>query len=75
MKRHRYIRNLSLLLTTLVLAALVANQTFKEDIADFLPSSSHFQQAQQVYQHISGADRIFVLFQLKDTTQTDPEVL
>lgn len=73
MKRHGLLRNLSLLLITICLGLLVLKQTYREDISDFLPLSNKYQQALNVYQDISGADRIVTIFQFKDSTQANPD--
>ncbi len=73
LKRHRVLRWLSLSLLTLCLAGLVLGQTYKEDISDFLPLDSKYRQALDVYQDFSGADRIIVLFQFRDSTMADPD--
>ena len=64
---------LSFFLITVVLAVLVCRQTYKEDISDFLPLNNKYHRALKVYQDVSGADRIIVIFQQRDTTLTDPD--
>ena len=75
MKQHRVLRWLSLLLLTICLAGLVLGQTYKEDISDFLPLDSKYRQALDVYQDFSGADRVIVIFQFKDSTNVDPDTM
>lgn len=58
LKQHRLLRNLSLLIVSVCLGVLVLQQTYKEDISDFLPLNNKYQQALNVYQDISGADQI-----------------
>ena len=62
---------LSVLTAVLALSAL--RQTYKEDISDFLPLSSRQGDAMKVYQEISGAQRIFAVFQCSDYTRTEPD--
>ena len=59
---HRKWRGASLLLLTLVLAALVTTLHFSEDISDFLPLGTREREQLSIYQNISGAQKIFVLF-------------
>ena len=58
---------------TIVLVFLVLGQTYKEDIADFLPLGNDYQKAMKIYQQISGANHIFITFQPKDTTNADAD--
>ena len=62
---------LSVLTAGLALSAL--RQTYKEDISDFLPLSSRQGDAMKVYQDISGAQRIFAVFQCSDSARTEPD--
>jgi len=63
-----------LLLFVLILAILsLLRLSFREDIADFLPHDPHYQLSVSVYQKLNAADRIFFLFQLRDTTARDPQ--
>ena len=71
--RNRRWMLLSFLLLTVLLAGLVCRQTYKEDISDFLPLNNKYHRALKVYQDISGADRIIVIFEHRDTTRTDPD--
>ena len=73
LKQHRLLRNLSLLIVTVCFGVLVLQQTYKEDISDFLPLNNKYQQALNVYQDISGADQIITIFQFNDSTQADPD--
>lgn len=75
LRAHRSVRLVSLLLLTVVLAILVTGQKYKEDISDFLPLGDKYHRAMTLYQDISGANRLFVLFQLKDTTVSEPDSL
>lgn len=63
-----------LLLFVLILAILsLLRLSFREDIADFLPRDPHYQLSVSVYQKLNAADRIFFLFQLRDTIARDPQ--
>ena len=62
MAGHRRLCLLSFIVSTLVLLALVLRIDFKEDISDFLPLDSEQQQEMQVYQEVSGANRVFAIF-------------
>ena len=73
LRQHQWVRLLSLLFVSLCLALLVVQQTYKEDISDFLPLNNKYQQALDVYQDFSGADRIVTVFQFKDSTNTEPD--
>ena len=75
MRRHRGLCLLSFLVVTLLLVASVLRLHYKEDISDFLPLDSQHQHALKVYQDISGANRLFALFQYRDTTKADPDVM
>ena len=73
MRRHRVVCGLSFLLITILLSLLVLHQTYKEDISDFLPLDNKYNKALRVYQDISGANRIFVIVQCLNSTQSDPD--
>ena len=75
MRRHRLLCLLSFIVVTLLLLLSLLRLDFKEDISDFLPLDSRHQHALKVYQDISGANRLFALFQYRDTTQADPDVM
>ncbi len=62
-----------LLVLTAGLALSALRQTYKEDISDFLPLSSRQGDAMKVYQEISGAQRIFAVFQCSDSARTEPD--
>ena len=69
LKTHASLRWSSLLVLTAVLGLLLSGQTYKEDIADFLPLDSGQQQALQEYQSTSGAQRIYAIFLAPDSTR------
>ncbi len=59
---HRSARWTSLLCLTAVLAALVMRLSYQEDISAFLPLDKKDREALNIYQDISGANRLFVIF-------------
>ncbi|MCQ2148823.1 MAG: MMPL family transporter [Bacteroidales bacterium] len=61
-KAHRKVLWISLTAVSLLLAGLASTLRFSEDITDFLPLDSEENEALEVYQNISGADRIICLF-------------
>ena len=75
LKAHRLMRLSSLLLLTVLFGVLLTRQEYKEDISDFLPLDSKYEKAMALYQDISGADRLYVLFQSKDSTAVEPDSL
>ncbi len=72
---HPLIRRVSLLALTIVMALLALNLTYKEDISDFLPLGSEEREAMQVYQDISGVNRLFVLFDNPDDADLTVEAI
>ena len=75
MKAHRMLCVLSFVVVTLLLVMSVLRLNYKEDIADFLPVDSEHHNALKVYQDISGANKIFAVFQYRDTTKADLEMM
>lgn len=75
MKMHRMMCLFSFSGLTLLLMLSMLRLNYKEDIADFLPIDSTHHNALKVYQDISGANRIFAVFQYKDTTHTAPDAM
>lgn len=61
-RNHPLVRHLALLAITALLVLSLTRITYKEDISDFLPIGSDDHRALSIYQQISGADRIVVLF-------------
>lgn len=70
---RRWAAFLSFAVLTAALALLVSRLHYKEDIADFLPLDAQHRQELAVYQDISGANRLFAVFQYNDSTHTDPQ--
>ena len=62
LRTRRTLRWVSLALSTVLLALLLTQQSFHEDITDFLPLDNGQQQALQDYQQTSSARRIYVIF-------------
>lgn len=75
LKVHRLCGILSFLLFTLCLVISILHLNYKEDISDFLPLGDKHQQSLQVYQDISGANRLFIIFQFGDSTENNPDIL
>lgn len=75
LSRHPRWCVLSFLAITAILFALMLRLNFKEDIADFLPLDNQQQEALSVYQDISGANKILAIFQLRDSTSSNPDNL
>ncbi|MGI6222476.1 MAG: MMPL family transporter [Prevotella sp.] len=73
LSRHRRGTAIALLALTAVLALLVGRINFREDISDFLPLDDNHNNALKVYQQISGAERLFVVFQQRDTTKSESD--
>ena len=59
---HRKVRAGSLIAVTAVLVCLLCTLHFSEDISDFLPLGTKEREEMSIYQGISGAERLYVLF-------------
>ena len=66
LRQHRRVRWGSLASITLILVLLAIRLTYKEDISDFLPLGTHDREMLDIYQDISGADRLVVVFDNPD---------
>lgn len=75
MKGHRLVGVLSFIVVTSLLALSVSRLDYKEDIADFLPIDSEYHNALSVYQNISGANKVFAVFQYRDTSKAEPDIM
>lgn len=62
LKRNVKLRRLSLAAFIAILAVLVLGLRYSEDISDFIPLGTSDREALSVYQKISGADKLVVLF-------------
>ena len=60
---------------TAVLIVMVASLKYNENIYDFLPVSGNEQKAITLYQDISGGQRVFAMFRMKDGETSDPDRL
>lgn len=75
LKMHRWRGILSFVVLTLLLVLSVMRLGYKEDIADFLPLDADHQNAMEVYQDISGANKIFAIFQTRDSLHSDADAM
>ena len=75
LRQHRLVGLVSFVVVTLLLTISVLRLDYKEDIADFLPVDSNHHNALKVYQDISGANKIFAVFQYRDTTKRDADAM
>ena len=60
---------------TAVLFVMVASLKYNENIFDFLPVSGNEQKAITLYQDISGGQRLFAMFRMKDGETPDEDRL
>ncbi|MCF0166412.1 MAG: MMPL family transporter [Bacteroidales bacterium] len=72
---HKLALWLSLAIITAALAALSLRMHYSEDISDFLPLSPSENEAVEVYQEISGASRIIVIFDNPDDADLTVEAI
>ncbi len=72
---HPTARWTTLVVLTLALVLLVAHQSYKEDISDFLPLGDKYNEALHVYQQTANADRIVAIFQYRETADSNPDSL
>lgn len=70
--KHKPMLFASLALITVVLVASVVRLSYKEDISDFLPVGTSDRESLAVYQNISGANRLFVVF--RNTADADSTI-
>ena len=59
---HKTLMGLLMVALTAILVCLVLRLRFSENISDFLPLDKQEQEAMDVYQNISGAGRLYILF-------------
>ena len=62
LRTHIVIKWSSLTFITVALIILLTKLTYKEDISDFLPVDSEEREALDIYQDISGADKVVITF-------------
>ena len=60
---------------TVCLVLAILTLSYKEDIFDFLPLDEKNQTALSVYQDISGANNVYAIISLRDTSLVDPDLL
>ena len=60
--RNRSIRRISLIVLSVLFAALLIKLDFSEDISDFLPLGTREREQMSIYQNIAGADKLLILF-------------
>lgn len=65
----------SLVALVALMGCLVLNLNYNENINDFLPLNSQQEQAMSVYQNISGASRLYILFQNPDDADKTVEAI
>ena len=70
-KVHKWQMLLSIIAATVLLITSTCTLGYKEDISDFLPLDSNYHNELDVYQHVSGADKIIVMF--RDTIVDNPD--
>ena len=66
LKMHTRLLWMSMVALVAVFVFCILNLRYSEDITDFLPLGTSEQEAMSVYQNISGADRIYILFSNPD---------
>lgn len=73
--KHSRLLWTSLVALTLLLGSLVYSLSYNEDISDFLPLNTSDREALDVYQNISGASRLFILFTNPDDADLTVEAI
>ncbi len=68
--KHTKVLWIALVASFVLFALAIANFRFSEDVADFLPLDNSEQEALAVYQNISGANRLYILFNNPDDADT-----
>lgn len=75
LREHVVLLWTSLLALTVLLACLVISLGYNEDISDFLPLDTSDREALDVYQNISGANRLYLLFSNPDDADLTVEAI
>lgn len=75
LQRRRSLCMWLLVALTAVLFVMVASLKYNENIYDFLPVSGNEQKAITLYQDISGGQRVFAMFRMKEGETLDPDRL
>ena len=71
MNTHKIMSVSSFVVMTTLLVFSFMRLGYKEDISDFLPVDEERERALNVYQEISGANKVFAIFECVDTTNID----
>ena len=66
LRTHRNLWWTLLVLSFVVMIWRTLSLTYKEDIYDFLPVDVNYRKSLGIYQNISSADKIFVIFKMND---------
>lgn len=72
---HKAICLSTLIVITSVLVLTLLNLNYKEDISDFLPVSGNEKEALSVYQDISGANKVFSIFEFNQPKDTKDSIV
>lgn len=75
LSRHTKVLWISMLLVSVLSVLLIFKVKFSENISDFLPLGSSQQEALAVYQNISGANRLYILFSNPDDAECTVEAI
>ena len=75
LKKHKIVCFLLFFFASSMLAFSLLHINYKEDISDFLPLQGTSKNALNVYQNISGTNNIVAIFQLSDSSESDPDIL
>ena len=59
---------ITVVIAVVVLISRTLTLEYKEDIYDFLPIESDYQKSLNIFQNISSAEKIFIVFQHNDST-------
>lgn len=63
---YKHIRRAILIAITIIATGLLTTLHFSEDISDFLPLGTKEREEMSIYQNISGADKLFIIFSDSD---------
>lgn len=75
LKKYDIARKTLFCVLTLMFVFFILKLSYKEDISDFLPSGEKASQSLKIYQDITGADKLFIIFANKDTSKTDKDTI
>ncbi|MCR5313180.1 MAG: MMPL family transporter, partial [Bacteroidaceae bacterium] len=74
-RTHRMVLWSSLIAVTLLLVSLIVGLSYKEDITDFLPLNEDEKQYMSIYQNVSGANKLIVIFDSPDDADKTCEAI